>query len=127
VEFDTGTAKIKDSSGPLLDDVAGILKGHPEIVRLEVAGYTDNQGAKAMNRQLSQARADSVKKALVDRGIDRLRLSAKGYGEESPIADNATEEGRTKNRRVQFVILDKKKAGEAKPPKAKPAPTGSKK
>jgi OOP family OmpA-OmpF porin len=114
VEFDTGTAKIRGSSDALLDEVAAILKAHVEIVRLEVAGYTDNQGARAMNRQLSQARADAVKKALVGRGIDRLRLAAKGYGEERPIADNATEEGRTKNRRVQFVILDKKKAGEVK-------------
>jgi outer membrane protein OmpA-like peptidoglycan-associated protein len=127
VDFDTGTANIRSSSDALLDEVANICKAHEEIVRIEVAGYTDNQGAKVANKQLSQQRADAVKKALVARGIDRLRLVAKGYGEESPIADNATEEGRAKNRRVQFVILEKKKAGEGKAAPKKAAPKAPKK
>lgn len=108
VEFDTGTDKIKSESDALLDQVAGVLKEHPELTKLEVQGHTDDKGAKGLNKTLSQKRADAVRKALIARGVDAGRLTAKGYGQEQPIADNKTEEGRAKNRRVQFVIQERK-------------------
>jgi outer membrane protein OmpA-like peptidoglycan-associated protein len=113
VQFDTAKATIKPVSDPLLDEVAGVLKEHKEITKVEVQGHTDNRGSKAGNKQLSQARADSVLKALVKRGIDKGRLSAKGYGQDVPIASNDDDAGRQKNRRVQFKILEKN--GQAMP------------
>jgi outer membrane protein OmpA-like peptidoglycan-associated protein len=85
-----------------------VLKEHPEITKIEVQGHTDDRGLPKMNEKLSQDRADAVMKALVARGVDQARLSAKGYGQNVPIADNKTDEGRQKNRRVQFNILEKK-------------------
>ena len=108
VQFDTDRATIKKVSDKLLDEVADVLKGHPELLRLEVQGHTDSTGARGHNKQLSQARADAVMKALLKRGIDKKRLTAKGYGQDVPIADNGTEEGKAKNRRVQFSITEKK-------------------
>ncbi|MDC0680147.1 MULTISPECIES: OmpA family protein [Sorangium] len=108
VQFDTGKATIKKVSDPLLDEVAGVLKEHPEIAKIEVQGHTDPRGGRAYNIKLSQARAESVMKALVQRGVEAERLASKGYGPDVPIADNDTDEGRQKNRRVQFKILEKK-------------------
>ncbi len=125
VEFATGTAAIQPSSDALLDEIAGIFKKFPDIARVEVQGHTDDQGNKGFNHVLSQQRAAAVQKALVTRGIDAKRLVAKGYGSEKPIADNATDEGRTRNRRVQFVILQR--VAPAPRPPAKPAPPNPKK
>ncbi len=108
VQFDTDKATIKKVSDTLLDEVAGVLKEHPELTKLEVQGHTDSRGNKQHNELLSQRRADAVMKALIKRGIDKGRLTAKGFGPNSPIASNDTDEGRQKNRRVQFVILEKK-------------------
>lgn len=110
VQFDTGKATIRGESDGLLDEVATVLKDHPEVLRLEVQGYTDNRGGKGLNAQLSKARAKSVLDALVKRGVASDRLTSQGYGQDKPIADNTTDEGRQRNRRVQFVILEKKKA-----------------
>ncbi|WP_437676770.1 OmpA family protein [Sorangium sp. So ce131] len=108
VQFDTAKATIKKASDPLLEEVAGVLKEHPEITKIEVQGHTDTRGGRAYNVKLSQARAESVVKALVQRGIEAERLAPKGYGPDVPIADNDTDEGRQKNRRVQFKIMEKK-------------------
>jgi len=108
VQFDTGKATIKKVSDKLLDEVAGVLKAHPEITLLEVQGHTDDRGVKAQNQTLSQARADSVMKALVKRGIAQGRLTGQGYGQDKPIDTNKTPEGRQKNRRVQFIIMEKR-------------------
>ncbi len=111
VQFDTGKATIKEVSSRLLDEVAGVLRDHPELRRIEVQGHTDNRGAKGFNQHLSQARAAAVMKALVKRGVDSLRLTAVGYGQDVPIADNATDAGQQKNRRVQFTIVTKQAKG----------------
>jgi len=110
VQFQTDRALILPASYSLLDEVAQVIKKHPEIVKLEVQGHTDDRGTKIHNKILSQARADAVRKALVQRGVDAKKLTAVGYGADQPIADNSTDEGRAKNRRVQFKIVEKKAA-----------------
>lgn len=109
VQFETGTAKIKTESDGLLGEVADVLKEHPEILKLEVGGHTDNRGPAYLNKKLSQDRADSVRKSLVGKGIEEGRLTAKGYGPDKPLGDNKTDEGRAKNRRVQFQVLERRK------------------
>jgi outer membrane protein OmpA-like peptidoglycan-associated protein len=107
VQFDTGKATIKKASSELLDEVAAVLTQHPEMTKVEVQGHTDNRGSAALNKTLSQARADAVRKALILRGVGGERLVTKGYGPDKPIDENSTDEGRQRNRRVQFLILDK--------------------
>jgi outer membrane protein OmpA-like peptidoglycan-associated protein len=125
VQFDTGKSTIKPVSDPLLDSVAEVLKEHPEILKIEVQGHTDNKGSKQLNKKLSGDRATSVAKALEKRGVDKARLVAQGYGQDKPIADNKDEEGRAKNRRVQFVVLEK--APPKGPAGAQPMPAPAKK
>jgi outer membrane protein OmpA-like peptidoglycan-associated protein len=108
VQFDTGKATIKPVSDTLLDQVAAVLQSHDELARMEVQGHTDSTGSAGLNKRLSQERAEAVMNALVTRGVDKGRLTAKGYGPDVPIADNASEEGRQKNRRVQFSIVEKR-------------------
>jgi outer membrane protein OmpA-like peptidoglycan-associated protein len=108
VKFATGSAAIvpgKDSQD-VLDAVQKILTAHSEIAKLRVEGHTDNVGAAAMNRTLSQHRAESVMKWLVKHGIDAARLTAEGFGPDKPIDDNTTDEGRRNNRRVEFHLVD---------------------
>jgi outer membrane protein OmpA-like peptidoglycan-associated protein len=107
VQFDTGMATIKKASNELLNEVAQVLTQHPEMTKVEVQGHTDNRGAAGLNKKLSQARADAVRKALVQLGVSADRLVTKGYGPDKPIDENSTDEGRQRNRRVQFVILEK--------------------
>jgi OOP family OmpA-OmpF porin len=107
VQFDTNKASIKPVSGPLLDSVAQVLKEHPEILKLEVQGHTDNKGSAGLNEKLSDGRAKAVRDALVKRGVEASRLTAVGYGPNKPVDDNNTDAGRAKNRRVQFVVLEK--------------------
>ncbi len=91
-------------STPVLDDVADVLRANPTI-RVEIGGYTDDVGETSFNRRLSLDRANAVRDALVARGIATERLVPVGHGKDSPIATNATEDGRARNRRVQFTIL----------------------
>jgi outer membrane protein OmpA-like peptidoglycan-associated protein len=123
VQFDTGKSTIKAVSDPLLDSVAQVLKEHPEILKIEVQGHTDNKGSKQLNKKLSGDRAASVLKALEKRGIESSRLAAQGYGQDKPIADNKDEEGRAKNRRVQFVVLEKAPPKGPAGAQPQPAPT----
>ena len=102
INFDTGKTTIKPDSEQLIDQVAGALKGAPAL-KLEVAGHTDNVGTPEANQKLSEGRAKAVLDALVTRGVAATRLTARGYGQSSPVADNRTEEGRAKNRRVELV------------------------
>ncbi len=126
VQFDTGKSTIKPVSDALLDKVAAVFNAHPEIRKVEVQGHTDNKGAPALNKTLSHNRAEAVKKALEKRGIAAIRLRAKGYGQDVPIADNNTDAGRALNRRVQFKVVEKLKAGESAPPAPPPPPPARK-
>jgi OOP family OmpA-OmpF porin len=105
VLFDTNEATIKPVSSQILDQVAEVLEDNPDIQKVEVQGHTDNRGGYQHNIKLSQARSQAVVKALIDRGIEADRLTAKGFGPKVPIATNATDVGREKNRRVEFKIL----------------------
>jgi OmpA-OmpF porin, OOP family len=102
INFDTAKATIKPDSNALLDQAAAMLKMAPDL-KIEVAGHTDNVGDAATNQKLSEARAQSVVAALVQRGVAAGRMTAKGLGQSVPVADNRTEEGRAKNRRVELV------------------------
>ncbi len=102
VNFDTGKTTIKPDSAKILDDAAAALKLAANI-KVEVAGHTDNVGTPEANQKLSEGRAQAVMAALVQRGVPADRLVAKGYGQTVPIADNRTEEGRAKNRRVELT------------------------
>jgi K(+)-stimulated pyrophosphate-energized sodium pump len=76
-------------------------------VKLKIGGYTDNTGDAAANMRLSQARADSVRAELIQLGVGADRLEAQGYGDQHPVADNSTEEGRQKNRRISMRVTAK--------------------
>ena len=102
VTFDTGKATIKPDSAKTLDDAAAALKMAADLT-VEVGGHTDNVGAADANLKLSQGRAQAVMAALVERGVKADRLTAKGYGQSAPVADNRTEDGRARNRRVELV------------------------
>jgi outer membrane protein OmpA-like peptidoglycan-associated protein len=101
VTFESGRSRLLPSSTPILDEVANSLLAHPEV-RVEIAGYTDNTGSTAINVRLAAARADAVRSYLVRRGVSPDRMVAKGYGPASPVASNATPEGRAQNRRVEL-------------------------
>lgn len=104
VFFDFNKAKIKPVSFAMLDEVALALKEHSTI-KVRIEGHTDSKGNDKFNKKLSQKRADAVRKYLIDKGVAGDRMEAKGYGEEVPIADNRTDEGRGQNRRVEFFIV----------------------
>jgi outer membrane protein OmpA-like peptidoglycan-associated protein len=104
VHFATGKADISPDSGASLNQVVATLKEHADW-NIRVEGYTDNVGSRMDNRKLSQDRAEAVLNWLADHGVDRGRLSAKGYGESHAVAKNTTAEGRAKNRRVQLVRI----------------------
>ncbi len=126
VQFDLDRSTIKPESNELLDAIAAVIKAHPELVKIEVQGHTDSSGSKQHNKILSQGRADAVRKALVKRGIADKTFDSVGYGMEQPIADNATEEGRATNRRVQFKITKKKDKAPPPPDDATKAPDAPK-
>ena len=102
VNFATDAAEILPDSEPQIAQVIQLLKADPQL-RLSVEGHTDNSGSPSHNQTLSQARAESVRTRLVSSGIATDRLSAKGYGQSQPVADNSTDEGRRANRRVELV------------------------
>jgi len=101
INFDTGKSTIKPDSAQTLDTAAAALKAAATL-KVEIGGHTDNVGTPEANLKLSQERAQAVMAALVQRGVKAGRLTARGYGQTSPVADNRTEEGRGKNRRVEL-------------------------
>lgn len=108
--FATGSSQLLPGAGEKLDEVVNAANQFPDI-RLDVTGYTDNVGDAQSNLKLSQDRADAVKAYLVNKGVAADRISTKGFGENNPIADNATSEGRAKNRRVEvrYSIMEEQK------------------
>ena len=108
VEFTTGKSTILVQSYPILDEVVRLLKVNPEIKHLAIEGHTDNRGSIELNEKLSADRSNAVMEYLIKKGgIAAERLSAAGFGPSKPIADNNTNDGRQKNRRVEFHIREK--------------------
>lgn len=105
VNFDTNKAVVKDGDKAALNEVVALLKNDAKL-KLSVEGHTDNVGAAAANKTLSQARSNSLVAYIVAAGIPANRLAAKGFGSEVPVADNRSEEGRAKNRRVELVKIN---------------------
>jgi outer membrane protein OmpA-like peptidoglycan-associated protein len=106
INFESAKDYIKEESYPLLEEIANILKECERYVSsITIEGYTDSDGRKRDNLLLSQKRAESVKNYLVEKfNIDESKLKAIGYGESNPIADNHTEDGKSKNRRIEFKL-----------------------
>jgi len=105
--FETAKADLKPELKENLAEVAGILKTLLTESTIIVEGHTDNVGKDATNQKLSQNRSAEVVKYLTERGVDKKRLKSVGHGSKKPVADNATDEGKAKNRRVELVIKDK--------------------
>ncbi len=105
VFFDTGKASLRPESGPALNELVEALKAKPSLV-IEIAGHTDNVGSVESNQQLSAGRAQSVRNYLLHKGVAPGQVTAKGYGETQPVADNSTDEGRQKNRRTEVRIIN---------------------
>ena len=102
ITFETGKADLKPESAIEINRVAKLMQEHADL-NFEVQGHCDNTGSDAVNDPLSQKRAEAIVAALEKQGIDKSRLTAVGKGSHFPIADNSTDEGRAKNRRVEFV------------------------
>lgn len=102
INFDFDKATLRPDAVPVIEQVAVLLKDSP-VLRLELDGHTDGIGTKEHNRILSDARARTVRNALLTRGITADRLTTAGFGATVPVANNATEDGRFKNRRVELV------------------------
>ena len=100
--FETGNSAIQKESLPIIDQIYKLLKLDAAL-KISIEGHTDNTGDAAANKKLSDSRAKSVMEALITKGIDKTRLSAVGWGQEKPVADNRTDEGRAQNRRVEIV------------------------
>ena len=116
IVFDTGKATIKPSSFPTLDAAAKVLTDYPDL-RVEISGHTDDTGTLERNLQLSGERAAAVKGYLIGKGIANDRIETRGAGPNEPIADNKTKDGRSKNRRIEFKLLQ--------PPEPLPPPTAA--
>ncbi len=106
LNFETGSASLVPDSRRVVENLIVIMKAYPSA-RGRLEGHTDNTGDAAANKQLSDARARSVRDAMVAGGIDAGRLDAAGFGQERPIASNDTEAGKAKNRRTELVITSK--------------------
>ena len=103
VVFEHNSAELKDESKPVLDDVAKRINDNSDIKSITVVGHTDSSGAAAYNKDLSERRAESVVEYIKTQGVT-VPMTAEGAGEERPVADNATAEGRAKNHRVEFDV-----------------------
>jgi outer membrane protein OmpA-like peptidoglycan-associated protein/tetratricopeptide (TPR) repeat protein len=105
IYYQTGSDELFPESVIILNEFASFLKDHTEM-KIEIQGHTDNTGNADENIALSQKRADKVVQFLCEKGIEKSLIRAKGYGSQKPIANNATSEGRAKNRRTEFLVLD---------------------
>lgn len=109
VLFDTGRAELKPGATRPIEQIASFLNDHPER-RIQVEGFTDDQGGNDYNLELSQKRADAVAMAIIQRGVDAQRVRALGYGEEYPKASNSSPGSRQLNRRVEIIVSNGDKA-----------------
>jgi outer membrane protein OmpA-like peptidoglycan-associated protein len=105
VSFDTGKTVVLPKSFALLQQVAGLIKDHPEVQHVSIEGHTDSRGSREANVKLSEGRAEAVRQWLLKQGIAADRMSSKGFGPDRPIEPNDTAKGREANRRVDFVII----------------------
>ena len=105
VNFDFDKSAIRPDASVILDEVVSILSGKPDV-QVRVEGHTDATGPEAYNQGLSERRADSVRKYLVEKGIGEAQLTSAGFGESNPIATNDTREGRALNRRVELQVME---------------------
>ena len=106
LEFETGSDRLKPSSQEQLRNISEIMKAYPNV-NVKIGGYTDNVGDPGANQRLSQNRSVNTMTELASLGVDRSRLAAEGYGEQFPVADNSTEEGRQRNRRIDIRVTKK--------------------
>jgi outer membrane protein OmpA-like peptidoglycan-associated protein len=107
IQFEVNKAVIKDASFGLLKEIGDVIKQNPQVKKLSIEGHASSEGDPKHNKDLSDQRAKAVMEYLVKKeGIEAARLTAKGWGAEKPIADNATEEGKEKNRRVEFLVVE---------------------
>lgn len=107
IQFDYNKATIKSESDDLLAEIAKVMNDNPRIKKIRIEGHASSEGAHDYNVKLSQRRAKAVLDHLVKKGkVDKGRLESEGYGPDRPIASNDTEDGREKNRRVEFTILE---------------------
>jgi outer membrane protein OmpA-like peptidoglycan-associated protein len=104
--FETNSATLRPESRAQLSNITAILQAYPRV-NVKIGGYTDNSGDPAANLQLSQARATTVRNELGGMGIESRRLEAEGFGDQHPVADNSTAEGRARNRRVALRVTTK--------------------
>jgi len=102
INFETGKSDIKPESQGIVDQIAEMLKQNPTL-KVSIEGHTDNVGSDKSNQTLSENRAKSVMNGLIAKDIDKSRLTSKGYGASKPIAENKTDDGKAKNRRVEIV------------------------
>jgi outer membrane protein OmpA-like peptidoglycan-associated protein len=109
IQFETNKAVLLPQSFPILDEVAKVMIDNPRIELIEIGGHTDGDGDENDNLLLSQARCETVRSYLVTKGVALSRMLARGYGERVPLADNSTEEGKFRNRRVEFRIMKQPK------------------
>jgi outer membrane protein OmpA-like peptidoglycan-associated protein len=102
INFDVDKATIQPGSQPIIDQIVALLKQNAGL-KISIEGHTDNTGTRQRNKTLSEQRAKAVADAIARQGVERARLSAVGWGQDKPLADNGTEDGRAKNRRVELV------------------------
>jgi outer membrane protein OmpA-like peptidoglycan-associated protein len=120
IQFGQNKATIEPASNSLLDEIAKTIKDNDKIKKVSVEGHTSKDSAtaaEAPDQKLSTERAASVVKALIERGVDKSRLTSKGFGFTKPIGDNTTPVGRVANRRVEFIVIDPPAGGAAAPKK----------
>jgi outer membrane protein OmpA-like peptidoglycan-associated protein len=109
INFDTDKDAIKNDSKPILDNAIEVMKKYPDL-RVRITGHTDSQGGYRHNIDLSKRRAESVRRYMIENGIDEGRMETRGAGPDEPIDTNDTAEGRAKNRRIEFQILEEEDA-----------------